>query len=233
MNRPLFEPGQSHLKPPSHIRAVTFDVGGTLIETFPSMGHVYADVAANHGYPNIPPGLLKQRFVAAWREFEEFNYSRADWARLVDATFEGLIEKLPSDTFFPELYERFAQPQVWRVFPDVLPTLEKLGSSGLKLAIISNWDERLRPLLHALGLASYFETIIISCEVGCCKPSREIFQTSAHKLELSPPEILHVGDSPENDSEGARAAGFQACLLLRESQSSRPGQIQSLDELYC
>ena len=211
---------------------MTFDVGGTLLEPFPPVGQIYADAAVAYGYPGFSADLLKQRFVAAWRKFDDFNYTRSAWAQLVDATFEGLIEQLPSETFFPELYERFARPEVWRVFPDVFPTLEKLGSAGVKLAIISNWDERLRPLLHALRLASYFDPIIISCEVGCCKPSPGIFQTTADKLGLPPQEILHVGDNPENDADGARAAGFQACLLLRGSQTSGPGQIQSLDELY-
>jgi len=217
---------------PPHTKAVTFDVGGTLLEPFPSVGHIYADAAVRHGFPQFPPDLLKERFISAWRQFEDFNYTRTEWARLVDATFKGLIDKAPSETFFPELYEQFALPGAWHVFPDVLPTLEELASAGLKLAIISNWDERLRPLLRACRLDQYFESISISCELGFRKPMREIFRVTAEKLGLSPEAILHVGDNPMNDAEGARAAGLQARLLLRGSKPLEPGQIQSLCELY-
>ncbi len=217
---------------PPDTKAITFDVGGTLLEPFPSVGHIYADAAVRHGFPQFPADLLKQRFIAAWRQFEGFNYTRTEWARLVDATFQGLIDKAPSETFFPELYEQFALPDAWRVFPDVLPTLEKLASVGLKLAIISNWDERLRPLLRGFRLDHYFQPIIISCELGFRKPMREIFRMTAEKLGLSPEEILHVGDDPMNDAEGARAAGLQARLLLRGFKALDREQIESLGELY-
>ena len=73
----------------------------------------------------------------------------------------------------------------------------------LSLGIISNWDERLRPLLAKLDLAKYFEVIIISCEVGFPKPSPVIFEQAAKKLGLASEFILHVGDSDEHDAEGA------------------------------
>jgi putative hydrolase of the HAD superfamily len=217
---------------PPQTKAVTFDVGGTLLEPFPSVGHIYAEAAVRHGFPKFPADLLKQRFISAWGQMENFNYTRTEWARLVDATFQGLIDKAPSETFFPKLYEQFALPGAWRVFPDVRPTLEKLASVGLKLAIISNWDERLRPLLRGFRLDQYFESIIISCEVGYRKPMGEIFRMTAEKLGLLPEEILHVGDHPTNDSEGARAAGLKARLLLRNAKRLEREQIQSLCELY-
>ncbi len=72
------------------IRAVTFDAGGTLIEVWPSVGQVYAEVATRHGVADLSPDLLNRRFAAAWRAAKDFSYSRADWAALVDATFRGL-----------------------------------------------------------------------------------------------------------------------------------------------
>ena len=213
-------------------KAVTFDAGGTLIHPWPSVGQIYADAAAQHTGQNFPPELLKQRFVAAWRALEDFTHTRSDWARLVDATFSGLTDLPPSQTFFPELYEHFAQPVAWRIFEDVLPTLDILASRGLKLGVISNWDERLRPLLGGLKLHTYFDPIIISSELGFCKPSRVIFETAADKLGLLPGTILHVGDSPANDAEAARAAGFQALLLDRGRKNSGTECINSLHQIY-
>ena len=64
------------------IRAVTFDVGGTLIQPWPSVGHVYAEVAALHGYRALDAEQLNRRFAAAWRQRTNFAYARADWAAL-------------------------------------------------------------------------------------------------------------------------------------------------------
>ena len=90
------------MNPFSHICAVTFDVGGTLIEPWPSVGHVYAEVAARHGVNHADPAVLNRQFTAAWRGRKNFNYTRTDWADLVDQTFVGLSDVLPSRTFFPE-----------------------------------------------------------------------------------------------------------------------------------
>jgi len=213
------------------IRAVTFDVGGTLIEVRPSVGHVYAEVAARHGVKGLSAGLLDRRFAAAWRAARRFNYSRSDWADLVDATFRGLTDRPPSRTFFAELYARFAEPDAWRVFADVVPTLDALVAHGLRLGVISNWDERLRPLLKRLRLACRFDAIVVSREVGCSKPSCAIFEHAVQKLGLPPAAVLHVGDDRLMDVRGAQAAGLSALLLKRTARAAKAGQITSLGEL--
>ena len=161
---------------PAHpaIRAVTFDVGGTLIRPWPSVGHVYAEVASQNGLQSSPE-LLNRRFAKAWKGFKGFNHTKADWGRMVDLTFQDLAQSPPSLTFFDQLYSRFSSAEVWHIFPDVHHALELLRSRGLKLAVISNWDERLRPLLDSLELDRYFEEIVISCEVGMPKPCRDFF----------------------------------------------------------
>jgi putative hydrolase of the HAD superfamily len=213
------------------IQAVTFDVGGTLLEVWPSVGHVYAEVAARHGIKGLSAGALDRRFKAAWRAATGFGHSRSDWAALVDATFRGLTDRPPSQTFFPELYARFSAPDAWRIYEDVIPTLEALKARGLRLGVISNWDERLRPLLKRLKLADYFEAIIVSREVGSAKPARGIFEHAVRKLGLPPEAVLHVGDSLAMDVRGARHAGLRALLLHRAGGVARTGRIRSLCEL--
>jgi len=210
-------------------RAVTFDVGGTLIQPWPSVGHVYAEVASRNGLL-VSPELLNRQFAEAWKGFDGFNHTKEDWRRMVDLTFQGLARTPPSLTFFEQLYSRFMAPEVWRTFPDVLQALEMLRSRGLKLAVISNWDERLRPLLHSLELDRYFEEIVISCEVGAAKPSVMIFSRTAEALKLSPSEILHVGDDAIADVGGAHGAGFKAVLLDRAGETG-PGRTRDLRDL--
>ena len=221
----------SRIAAPPSIQAVSFDVGGTLLEVSPSVGHVYAEVAAWHGIKGLSAAALNRKFTAVWRAATDFGHSRSDWASLVDATFRGLTDRPPSRTFFPALYDRFAEPDAWHIYEDVVPTLHALAARGLRLGVISNWDERLRPLLDRLKLAGYFEAIIVSREVGSSKPSRGIFEHAVRKLGLPAEAVLHVGNSLAMDVRGARAAGLRALLLHRAGGVARTGRIKSLREL--
>ena len=215
------------------IQAITFDAGGTLIEPWPSVGHVYAEVSKDHGQ-EASPDELNRRFVSVWRTRKNFDYSSKAWAGLVDEVFSGLTTELPSRTFFDELYERFAQADTWRVFDDVEPTLEALRERGIRLAVLSNWDERLRPLLEKLELGRWFEEVYISLEMGWTKPDERIFEAAAHGLGLAGDEILHVGDSLQEDVKGALESGWQSRHLLRaagNNPDSKDPSITSLTEL--
>jgi putative hydrolase of the HAD superfamily len=129
------------------------------------------------------------------------------------------------------LFERFAEAAAWRIYDDVRPTLAALAERGLRLGVISNWDDRLRPLLRSLGLAGCFETVIVSCDIGTSKPSPAPFQAAVEAFGLPAENILHVGDSAEMDVAGARAAGLQAVQIVRVGRASGKDQINSLEAL--
>jgi len=198
------------------IRAVTFDVGGTLIEPWPSVGYVYAEVAAQHGVSGLNPSALSHRFRDAWAGNGCRAESRDDWRSIVRDTFHAWPELADSAAFFESLYDRFTLSKVWHVFEDAVPALEDLKGSGIRLGIVSNWDDRLRPLLQRLQLGQWFEVTVISCEAGCRKPDAAIFHCAAAAFGLNPRQILHVGDSQEHDVLGARGAGFEAVQLRRD-----------------
>ncbi len=200
------------------IRGVSLDAGGTLIHPWPSVGHVYADEATRHGCRRLDAAELNLRFKQAWRNRHNgFRHTREEWSDMVDATFADLIPETPSTSFFPTLYERFVQPDVWKIFPDVMPVLEALHHNRIPVVITSNWDTRLRPLLKGLGLNQHFQDVLISLELGSTKPDAGIFAAAAKSLRLPPSEILHVGDDPHADTAGALAAGFHARTVDRSS----------------
>ena len=211
-------------------KAITFDVGGTLIKPEPSVGHVYAAVAAQHGV-RAEPDELTHRFVDAWNRKEDFYYTKEDWAALVDETFVGLTTTLPSQSFFEDLYLRFSEPDCWHVYEDVIPTLTALRERGARLAVISNWDVRLRPLLGALNLADWFDGIYVSSEIGITKPDRRIFQAAINSFGVPASQILHVGDSEIEDYRGAQAAGMQSRWLCRNCDKPSAYAINSLASL--
>jgi putative hydrolase of the HAD superfamily len=213
------------------LRAITLDVGWTFLHVRPSVGHVYAAVAAQWTGRRFDPALLNRRFQRAWRRQNHFDHSRAAWMAVVDETFAGLVPEPPSRTFFGLLYRRFAQPDVWKPDPNLPGLLAQLRAHGFRLGIISNWDLRLRPLLHALGLAGSFDVIVISAEVGFAKPDPAIFLRAADDLGLAPQEILHVGDDLHHDFLGARQAGLQSVLLQPGTPAPTARKIGSLRQL--
>lgn len=222
MNRP---------KPLTHpIKAVTFDMGGTLVVPHPSVGEVYCRIARRHGVKGISPELLEQRFRQAWQAARSAPQRREDWETMVDGIFAGLCQPPPSQTFFGELYEEFRHARSWKLLPDVIPTLEALAGLGVDLGIVSNWDERLRPLLAELRLDRYFTCFAISCEAGFAKPSPVIFQEALRQLGCPAAAVLHVGDALREDFAGAMSAGL-AALHLRRDAPSLDLQIRSLDEI--
>lgn len=199
------------------VEAVTFDVGGTLIEAFPSVGAVYAEVARERGLGPFAPEVLTQGFILAWKKRGAFQYTRAGWKELVCQTFAGHCQV--DDQLFTAIYDRFLEAESWRVFSDVLPALARLKGAGVKLGVVSNWDDRLPPLLKNLELWEYFDEVIVSVEVGAHKPDARIFQEAARRLRTAPEAILHVGDSTQEDCHGALAAGFQAVVIERPENS--------------
>ena len=132
---------------------------------------------------------------------------------------------------FPLIYQRFAQRDAWRLFDDVRPTLATLRKRGFKLAVISNWDERLDSLLRQFDLDSCFDAVLISTHVGFHKPSPEIFQHAAARLNLPPGALLHVGDRVVEDVAGASQAGLRALHLDRAAPTRVEGRITTLADL--
>ena len=194
------------------IEAVTFDAGGTLIDPWPSVGAVYAAVARDFGLDCCPDTITAQ-FASAWRRRTAFRYTREEWAEVVRHSFHGQGHVSPA--LFNAIYDRFAEPDAWLIYDDVLPTLQALEKSGVQLAVISNWDNRLRFLLEKLRLATYFEHIVVSAEIGAHKPDPRIFIHTAELLDVAPEKILHVGDTRGEDIAGAHAVNAFACRIRR------------------
>jgi len=230
---PLLSPASSGIQRSElreKIAGVTFDVFGTLIEPYPSVGHIYAELAREYGWSGRTPRELTTRFQQAWQRKRSFDYSRASWRKLVAETFN---REIPND-FFWRLYARFRQGDVWRIYDEVPEVLAALRRHGLVLGIISNWDRRLRPLLTALNLMPFFQVVIISAEVGCQKPDRRIFTLASRQLGIRPERLLHIGDQAKEDLIGATAAGWSALKVTRHGRKpkSELSDLTALIEIF-
>lgn len=213
-------------------QAVTFDVGGTLIQPWPSVGAVYAEVAGRHGFSGLDAERIEKQFHQAMAKRAEFRHTKEEWFGVARKSFRGLLSEAACEALFPFLYEEFGRADVWRIYGDVLPALDQLAERGFRLAAVSNWDARLRPLLRDLSLMPFFEAVSVSSEVGFLKPSAVLFEQALRMLGLPAGAVVHVGDSFAEDVVGAKSAGLAAVLLRRTGKNGRgSGSISHLTDL--
>ncbi|KAK9823496.1 hypothetical protein WJX72_003164 [[Myrmecia] bisecta] len=202
---------ESHFYEP-HYKALLVDAAGTLLVPSEPAAQVYLRYGTSFGCTLTELEIL-QRFRRSYNEpwgHSTTRYvgdGRPFWSHIV-AESTGCQDP----TMFEQIYEYYARPEAWKLTPGAAPALQRLKDAGMKLAVVSNFDTRLRPLLHHLGVASLFDTIVVSAEIGAEKPNPIIFETACQQLGVAPEEAVHVGDDRRNDIYGARDAGCFAWM---------------------
>jgi len=206
------------------IRAIVFDVGGTLIYPADPVGETYARFACAHGV-KVPA----EATTAAFREAMKSSpprpkgtipcngNDRSWWKQVVTRSLpeNAFADPAAFEAFFEDVYLHFAKPEAWGIYPEVLEVLEALRDYGVDLVALSNWDARLHTVLDGSGLGSFLPQRFISAELGWEKPDPAIYRHVAEILRLPPAALMSVGDDPRNDVEGPRRAGWQAMQIER------------------
>mmetsp|Transcript_9453 Transcript_9453/g.30867 ORF Transcript_9453/g.30867 Transcript_9453/m.30867 type:complete len:298 (-) Transcript_9453:223-1116(-) len=227
---------------PSTIRAVSFDVTGTLVVHRHGVSEAYANCAAQSRMTDPPTAEeLKPAFKAAWREvceempcfgFAEKRGGRNWWKHVVRRTLDLAgrtdVEGLEFERFFRRVYQHYGSEEGYEVLPDVVECLEGLGAYNLSLGVTSNTATRtIETTLPLTKLAPYFDWFVCSADVGFEKPHRRIFDDALRDARfwlddptLAPENMLHVGDNLVCDYMGAKAAGFQALYLDRVDKTT-------------
>jgi putative hydrolase of the HAD superfamily len=214
----------------SVIKAIFFDAVGTLFYLTKTVGEHYALVGEEIGL-KLDAKRLDEAFFAAWKQMPSRSAidgprERDDkdwWRQLVDLIFNQVapsISELDRDNFFEIAYEHFAEAGVWELYPDVVEVLENL-QSRFQLAVVSNFDGRLRMILEQLGISKFFSHVFVSSEIGADKPDPEIFRRTLKFINLKPDQVMHVGDDPKRDWQAAAAAGLAIFQLDRPKNSLR------------
>ena len=226
------------------IKAVFFDMYGTLAGFKPSRFEVQSQASAPFGIKLTPEGVLKgyaaadaymneenARHPLRLRDADSRDQLFAEYERLllqgsgVEVTLERALE----------VFRRLRQiPYSLVPFDDVVPTLKRLKSRDLTLGLISNIDRDGRELTDDLGLTACLDFTVTSVEAGAEKPHPEIFRAAIAKAGAEPSEAMHVGDQPTSDVEGALGAGINPVLLDRDgnfTQFDKCPRIESLLEL--
>jgi putative hydrolase of the HAD superfamily len=205
---------------PQPIRAVLLDAMGTLLTFEPPPPLLRAALVDLLG---VDVGEARSR--AAIRA--EIAYYRAHLHLGRDAAAVDALRRACAEAMRPELGPAAGAPGDvltaallgalrFHAYPDAPGALAALRAAGLRLVVVSNWDASLQDRLAEAGLAGLVDGAVASAVVGTAKPDRAIFARGLALAGAEPAEAWHVGDSPDADVAGARAAGLRAALLVRE-----------------
>ena len=203
-------------------RAVFLDALGTLVELEPPWLSLR---------DRVPAAVSDERLEAALRAemayYSDHAQEGRDEASLADLRERcaGLVsDQLGVEVTVGELVDAIR----FDAYPDAIPALRGLRDRGQRLVAVSNWDCSLPTGLERCGFGGLLDGAVSSAAAGARKPDPAIFEPALELAGCEPGEALHVGDTPEEDVEGARAAGIRPLLIDRDGNG---GDITSLSEI--
>jgi HAD superfamily hydrolase (TIGR01662 family) len=199
------------------LRAVLFDVDFTLAKPGPElMPEGYVSCGERHGLP-----LDVARYDAArdaalvdLKRHPELDHDESIWIAFTERIVLGMGGTEPvSHEVAVELTSRWVKHENFELYEDVLPVLAELRRAGLKIGLVSNSARDV--LAFARHHALEIDAGISSFHHGKTKPHSSIFRAVLDLLEVEPRDAAMVGDTVEDDIDGARALGMRAVLVDR------------------
>lgn len=194
-------------------KALLVDAVGTLVIPSQPMAQIYRQIGEKYGVEYSEAEILKRyrwAYEQPWvrSRLRYVNDGRPFWQHIVSSS-TGCSDS----QYFEELYNYYTTEKAWHLCdPNAERVFNALRTAGVKLAVVSNFDTRLRPVLRALNCDHWFDAVAVSAEVEAEKPNPTIFLKACELLGVNPEDAVHVGDDRRNDIWGARDAGCDAWL---------------------
>lgn len=212
---------------PPTIPWIIFDAVGTLIEPTPSVAEAYWSIGQQLG-SQISLAEVGRRFrkkFAGSHPQDETEHASSEAIEL--ARWEAIVRHVLDDVrdqklCFQRVHRHFSKPEAWQVFNDVEETFQRLKNKGYRLAIGSNFDQRLYDVCRGHSEFRSVDAAFASAELGYRKPSPKFYAELAKRLETLPSRMLMVGDDLENDVIAAERAGLKSILIDRPGDYAGP-----------
>jgi putative hydrolase of the HAD superfamily len=208
------------------IRAVIFDLFDTLIYLTDSV------VQETRHELAIRAGVDADVWAALWRG----NFLDRMLGRLggLDDEIRTMLQALgiePSPSLLGELVdlEIAGWARAVTIYPETIRLLAALRERGLRLGLISNCSADAGATVARIGLAEYFDAIVLSCEVGLMKPDPAIYEQTCARLGVTPSESLFVADGAFTELDGAKAVGMRTVKVEQPNQSGDFGTSFTFD----
>ncbi|MEM2454600.1 MAG: HAD family hydrolase, partial [Candidatus Bathyarchaeia archaeon] len=201
------------------LRAVIFDLGGTLIRTA-SPAEIIKKILEKYGIKrNIEEISSAHRFAEESVSPEDHGLSYYDfWIKWNKRILEKLRILDKNDFLAKVLVDEWWDNAGVEVYPDAEEVLVKLKRSGLKVGVITNaFEKDIEEIFRRVKLPITFDVLVGIDTVKKPKPSPEIFLYAVHTLKVLPHEAAYIGDDIEKDYVGAVSAGLRAVLIDRDS----------------
>jgi len=219
------------------IRAVLFDLGGTLIDERDFVG--WSEWARGVGI-EAAPDEIAHAFAEVEEEIDVVPLDLAGQAAVVER-WRRILTLAVGKAVNTETASRFVarrslgQEHPVFLYSDVRRCLDQLRADRRRLGVISNStsEASVRRILDRVGILEYFERVVSSGTEGVAKPDPEIFRRTLARLDVRPEEALYVGNLPRTDAVAARAAGLHSVWLHRDGTGlgEDPPEITSLLEV--
>jgi putative hydrolase of the HAD superfamily len=211
--------------------AVFLDALGTLVELQPPAPRLRARLA-EEGF-EVPEERAAAGFAAEISYYLAHHLEGSDRERLDhlrDRCATAMMEALE----LPGLDHATARRAMlgaleFTPFPDALEGLGELRRRGLALVVVSNWDCSLPDWFGPTGLLELVHGVVTSADVGAAKPDPAVFHRALDLAGVDGADAVHVGDSLDNDVQGARAAGIRPILVRRDGTG--PGGVETVRAL--
>ncbi|XP_057530676.1 uncharacterized protein LOC130809066 isoform X1 [Amaranthus tricolor] len=194
------------------------DAGGTLLQLSEPVEQTYAKIGLKYGLSATAPEIrqgFKRAFSAPWPEKLRYQGDGRPFWKLVVSEATGCAD----DDYFDEVYKYYANGNAWHLPDGAHETLLCLKNAGVKLAVVSNFDTRLRKLLKELDVLDLFHAVLVSSEVGFEKPDAQIFKRALDEIGVDAHKAVHVGDDEQADKNGANAVGIDCWLWGKDVKS--------------
>jgi HAD superfamily hydrolase (TIGR01662 family) len=199
------------------VKAVLFDVDFTLARPGPElMPEGYVRCGERHGLV-LDAGLYESARDGALVDLKrhpELDHDEEIWIAFTERIVLGMGGSGPAARACAvELTSRWQEHENFELYEDAIPVLDELRTAGLRIGLVSNSarDVRQFAVHHALPI----DAGISSFQHGKTKPHASIFRAVLELLEVQPEDAAMVGDTVEDDIEGALAVGMRAILVDR------------------
>lgn len=228
------------------IKAIFYDLDGTLRTNNPPGRVAFADHAVSLGISLTPEDILRatrwehhyfggaeeiHADQAAFPDPQSFwmNYNRRQLIAL-GASPQQADELAPQLNKY--MNEQYRPQDV--LLPKVHEALKMLKDAGYILAVVSNRNEPYQDYLQEIGLGEYFDFSLAAGEVNSWKPDKGVFEHALHRADIQAHQAIYVGDNYFADVMGSRNAGMNPVLLDAHGVFEQPGcpVISSHNEIF-
>ncbi|PFS59504.1 2-haloalkanoic acid dehalogenase [Bacillus cereus] len=215
-------------------KAMLFDLDDTLLDRDKAVDNLFL-LVLEKCYEDVSD-TVKNNMLQKFKEYDKREYGISDKTIVIESLFDEFAPKyrLPRKYIQDFWNENF--PKCFSIAQNTIHFLNHI-KKHFKVGIITNGStQRQKAKIINTNLNNYFDTIIISEEVGLSKPDKRIFELALSKLNAQPENTLFVGDDLEKDIAGPQNANikgvwFNPQKIKNTTQIQPYAEINTLDSL--